>query len=40
MRELQAYVEAGVHFAKDDGREQESVLKYVAGIVEPQLEKK
>ena len=39
MRELQAYVEAGVHFAKDDGREQESVLKYVAGIVEPQLEK-
>ena len=37
MKELQAYVNAGVHFGTDARREQESVLNYVTGIVIPQL---
>ncbi len=37
MGKLQAFVEAGVRFAKDDKREQKYVLEYVKGIVVPLL---
>ena len=39
MRELQAFVEAGVRFAENDEFELKHVLEYVAGIVVPQLKK-
>lgn len=37
MGQLQAFVDAGVRFAKDDKRDQKYVLEYVNGIVVPQL---